>query len=61
MKLQVMASGEPWGGPGDNSLTNFDVFRVISLTISVHLIAVALGILCLLLMTAIALWLTYSE
>lgn len=30
MKLQIMATGERWDGPGDNSLTNFDVFRVIS-------------------------------
>ena len=61
MKIQVMASGESWDGPGDDSVTNFDVFRVKSLTISLHFIAVALGILCLLLMTAIAVWLTYSE
>lgn len=31
---QVMASSEPWDGSGDNFLTNFDVFRVISLTVS---------------------------
>ncbi|XP_041492297.1 killer cell lectin-like receptor 5 [Microtus oregoni] len=57
-KLQLIASGEPWDGPGDDSLASSGAFRVISLTISLHLIAVAFGFLCLLLMLAMAVWLT---